>query len=40
MNLQRKLAVEFIGTFFLVFTIGMAVANAERASRRWRSARR
>jgi aquaporin Z len=25
---QRKLVVEFIGTFFLVFTIGTAVANA------------
>ena len=28
MPLERKLAVEFVGTFFLVFTIGMAVANA------------
>jgi aquaporin Z len=28
MPIQRKIAVEFIGTFFLVFTIGMAVANA------------
>ena len=28
MLLERKLAVEFIGTFFLVFTVGMAVANA------------
>jgi aquaporin Z len=28
MPIARKLAVEFIGTFFLVFTIGMAVANA------------
>mgnify|MGYP000866561341 CR=1 FL=1 len=27
MGLQRKLAVELIGTFFLVFTIGMAVAS-------------
>ena len=26
--LQRKLAVEFVGTFFLVFTVGMAVATA------------
>jgi aquaporin Z len=26
--LQRKLVVEFIGTFFLVFTVGMAVATA------------
>jgi aquaporin Z len=26
--LQRKLVVELIGTFFLVFTIGLAVANA------------
>jgi len=25
--LERKLTVEFIGTFFLVFTIGMAVAT-------------
>src|SRR3954468_14911567 len=28
MPIQRKLAVEFVGTFFLVFTIGMAVATA------------
>jgi aquaporin Z len=28
MQIERKLTVEFIGTFFLVFTIGMAVANA------------
>ena len=28
MPIERKLVVEFIGTFFLVFTIGMAVANA------------
>src|ERR1700749_1703672 len=28
MRFQRKLAVEFIGTFFLVFTVGMAVATA------------
>jgi aquaporin Z len=28
MPLERKLVVEFIGTFVLVFTIGMAVANA------------
>lgn len=28
MGAERKLVVEFIGTFFLVFTIGMAVANA------------
>jgi aquaporin Z len=28
MTLERKLVVEFIGTFFLVFTVGMAVANA------------
>jgi aquaporin Z len=27
-TLQRKLAVELIGTFFLVLTIGLAVANA------------
>jgi aquaporin Z len=27
-NLSRKLIVEFIGTFFLMFTIGMAVATA------------
>jgi aquaporin Z len=26
--IERKLLVEFIGTFFLVFTVGMAVANA------------
>jgi aquaporin Z len=26
--LTRKLAVEFIGTFFLMFTVGMAVATA------------
>jgi aquaporin Z len=26
--IERKLVVEFIGTFFLVFTVGMAVANA------------
>ena len=28
MPLDRKLVVEFIGTFFLVFTIGMAVSRA------------
>ena len=28
MALERKLVMEFIGTFFLVFTVGMAVANA------------
>ncbi len=28
MTRERKLTVEFIGTFFLVFTVGMAVANA------------
>jgi aquaporin Z len=28
MNLRRKLAVEFIGTFFLVFTVGMASKTA------------
>jgi aquaporin Z len=28
MHIERKLTVEFIGTFFLVFTVGMAVANA------------
>jgi aquaporin Z len=28
MSIERKLVVEFIGTFFLVFTVGMAVANA------------
>ncbi len=28
MTLGRKLVVEFIGTFFLVFTVGMASANA------------
>ena len=30
MTIERKLVVEFIGTFFLVFTVGMAVANAGR----------
>ena len=29
MPLERKLVVEFIGTFFLVFTVGMAVATAD-----------
>ena len=28
MPIERKLVVEFIGTFFLVFTVGLAVANA------------
>ena len=28
MPVERKLGVEFIGTFFLVFTVGMAVATA------------
>jgi aquaporin Z len=28
MRLERKLGVEFIGTFFLVFTVGMAVRSA------------
>jgi aquaporin Z len=28
MGIERKLGVEFIGTFFLVFTVGMAVATA------------
>jgi aquaporin Z len=28
MRIQRKLTVEFIGTFFLVFTVGMAAATA------------
>jgi aquaporin Z len=28
MPIERKLVVEFIGAFFLVFTVGMAVANA------------
>jgi aquaporin Z len=28
MPIERRLVVEFIGTFFLVFTVGMAVANA------------
>lgn len=28
MQLERKLGVEFVGTFFLVFTVGMAVATA------------
>ena len=28
MTLTRKLAVELIGTFFLMFTVGMAVATA------------
>jgi aquaporin Z len=30
MGIWRKLQVEFIGTFFLVFTVGMAVATAGR----------
>jgi aquaporin Z len=30
MGIGRKLGVEFIGTFFLVFTVGMAVATAGR----------
>jgi aquaporin Z len=28
MNIERKLGAEFIGTFFLVFTVGMAIATA------------
>src|SRR4051812_24850097 len=28
MQIERKLAVEFVGTFFLVFTVGMALATA------------
>jgi aquaporin Z len=28
MSLERKLAVEFIGSFFLVFTVGMAAVTA------------
>ena len=36
MPIERKLVVEFIGTFFLVFTVGMAVAM-RGISRRWRS---
>jgi aquaporin Z len=28
MELRRKIEVEFVGTFFLVFTVGMAVATA------------
>jgi aquaporin Z len=28
MRIERKLGVEFIGTFFLVFTVGLAVRNA------------
>ena len=28
MAIERKLGVEFIGTFFLVFTVGMAIATA------------
>jgi aquaporin Z len=28
MPIERKLGVEFIGTFFLVFTVGLAVRNA------------
>jgi aquaporin Z len=27
-SLSRKLAVELIGTFFLMFTVGMAIARA------------
>jgi aquaporin Z len=30
MSIGRKLGVEFIGTFFLVFTVGMAAATAGR----------
>jgi hypothetical protein len=30
MVLERKLGVEFIGTFFLVLTVGMAVATPEK----------
>jgi aquaporin Z len=30
MSIGRKLGVEFIGTFFLVFTVGMAIATAGR----------
>jgi aquaporin Z len=29
-DLRRKLTIEFIGTFFLMFTVGMAVARAGR----------
>ena len=34
-----KLVVEFIGTFFLVFTVGMTVKGPDGAGlwRRWRS---
>jgi aquaporin Z len=28
MSIQRKIGVEFIGTFFLVFTVGMAITTA------------
>ncbi len=36
----RKYLVEFIGTFFLVFTIGQCVIEGgEASSRPWRSAR-
>jgi glycerol uptake facilitator-like aquaporin len=39
MPLSRKLVVEFIGTFFLVFTVGMAVGRAGPPSLHSRSAR-
>ncbi len=37
-----KLIVEFIGTFFLVFTVGQTVKGPDGAerSRRWRSGHR
>ena len=40
--LSRKLAVEFIGMFMFVFTVGMATESANksvRSSHRWRSGR-
>jgi len=36
-ELRRKLTVEFIGTFFLVFTVGWRAPGREH-SPRWRSA--
>ena len=41
-NLMKKYLVEFIGTFFLVLTVGMTVIDPGRAARlrRWPSARR
>ena len=32
-TLARKLTIEFIGTFFLMFTVGMATATAMASSK-------